>query len=47
MLSNTYKDIHLFRFDILTRDIYIFAGENIEIIIPPSGFWRFLDETEL
>jgi hypothetical protein len=47
MLSNTYKDIHLFRFDILTRDIYIFAGENIEIIIPRSGFWRFLNETEL
>ncbi|WP_442938594.1 MULTISPECIES: DUF6888 family protein [unclassified Nostoc] len=47
MLSNTYKDIHLFRFDIQTRDIYILAGENIQIIIPHNGNWRFLNETEL
>ncbi|WP_416212230.1 DUF6888 family protein [Nostoc sp. DedSLP03] len=47
MLSNTYKDIHLFRFQIQTRDVYILAGENIEIIVPPSGLWRFLNETEL
>ncbi|WP_442946376.1 DUF6888 family protein [Nostoc sp. 'Peltigera membranacea cyanobiont' 210A] len=47
ILSNTYKDIHLFRFDIQTRDIYILAGENIQIIIPHNGNWRFLNETEL
>jgi hypothetical protein len=47
MLSNAYKDIHLFRFDVLTRDIYILAGENLQIIIPPSGLWRFLNETGL
>lgn len=47
MLSNTYKDIHLFRFQIQTRDVYTLAGENIEIIVPPSGLWRFLNETEL
>jgi hypothetical protein len=46
MLSNTYRDIHLFRFDIQTREIYILAGENLQIIVPPSGNWRFLDETE-
>jgi hypothetical protein len=47
MLSNTYKDIHLFRFEIQTRDVYILAGENIQIIVPPSGLWRFLNETGL
>ncbi|MFN6500171.1 MAG: DUF6888 family protein [Nostoc sp. DedQUE01] len=47
MLSNTYKDIHLFRFQIQTRDVYILAGENIEIIVSSSGLWRFLNETEL
>ncbi|WP_390849964.1 DUF6888 family protein [Nostoc spongiaeforme] len=47
ILSNTYKDIHLFRFDVLTREIYILAGENIQIIVPSSGFCRFLSETEL
>ncbi|WP_425525989.1 DUF6888 family protein [Halotia branconii] len=41
MLSNTYKDIHLFRFEIQTRDVYILASENIEIIVPPTGLWRF------
>ncbi|MFQ4142555.1 DUF6888 family protein [Chlorogloeopsis sp. ULAP02] len=46
MLSNTYRDIHLFRFDIQTREIYILAGENLQIIVPPSGNWRFLNETE-
>jgi hypothetical protein len=37
MLSNTYKDIHLFRFDIQTKDIYILAGENLQIIVPHNG----------
>lgn len=46
MLSNTYRDIHLFRFDIQTREIYILASENLQIIEPPSGNWRFLNETE-
>lgn len=46
MLSNTYKDIHLFGFDIQSRDIYILAGDNLQIIVSPSGFWRFLNETE-
>lgn len=47
MLSNTYKDIHLFRFDIQTKDIYILAGENLQIIVLHNGNWRFLNETEL
>ncbi|MEX0268378.1 hypothetical protein AB3R30_04485 [Leptolyngbyaceae cyanobacterium UHCC 1019] len=41
MLSNTYRDIHLFRFDPATGDVYILAGEDLEVIVPPSGVWRF------
>ncbi|WP_410500446.1 DUF6888 family protein [Chroococcidiopsis sp. SAG 2025] len=47
MLSNLYKDIHLFRFDDRTGDIYILAGENLQIIVSPNKPWRFVDETEL
>lgn len=47
MLSNLYKDIHLLRFDDRTGDIYILAGENLQIIVPPNEPWRFVDETEL
>lgn len=42
MLSNSYKDIHLFRFDDLTGEVYILAGDSIEIIVPPNGLWDFL-----
>ncbi|WP_407947140.1 DUF6888 family protein [[Phormidium ambiguum] IAM M-71] len=41
-LSNGYKDIQLFRFDYQTGDVYIFAGDELQIIVPPSGFWYFL-----
>ncbi len=34
MLSNGYKDIHLFRFDESTGDVFILAGEDIQIVIP-------------
>jgi hypothetical protein len=47
MLSNGYRNIQLFRFSTLTREVYIFAGEELQIIVSPNGFWRFLDETEL
>jgi hypothetical protein len=47
MLSNGYRDIHLFRFDARTREAYILAGKDLEIIVPPNGLWRFLNETEL
>ncbi|NHC33573.1 hypothetical protein QH73_0002660 [Scytonema millei VB511283] len=47
MLSNLYKDIHLLRFDDKTGDIYILAGENLQIIVLPNEPWRFVDETEL
>ncbi|KAB8317031.1 hypothetical protein SD81_026090 [Tolypothrix campylonemoides VB511288] len=44
-LSNCYKDIHLFRFNDRTGDIYMLAGDDLEIIVPPNGLWRFIDET--
>lgn len=48
-LSNLHQDIHLFRFDLETGEVFILAGTNdeIEIIVPQNGAWRFLDETEL
>ena len=41
-LSNCYKDIHLFRFDVQTGDVYILAGDELQIIVPPNGLWNFL-----
>jgi hypothetical protein len=46
MLSNLYRDIHLFRFNPLKGEIYILAGETLEISITSDGIWRFVgDET--
>lgn len=42
LLSLTYRDIHLFRFDPLTGQIYILAGDSIEISVLPNGLWNFL-----
>jgi len=42
MLSNGYKEIHLFRFDEKTGDVFILAGNDIQIVIPPTGEWYFL-----
>ncbi|MCL1470432.1 DUF6888 family protein [Argonema antarcticum] len=42
MLSNGFKNIQLFRFDPQTGDVYIFAGDELQIIVPPSGLWYFL-----
>ncbi len=44
MLSNLYQDIHLFRFDEKIGEIYILAGETIEIIINREGIWEFINE---
>nr|WP_236738707.1 hypothetical protein [Chroogloeocystis siderophila] len=30
MLSNLYQDIHLFRFDDKTEDVYILAGNDLQ-----------------
>lgn len=42
MLSNGYKDIHLFRFDDKIGDVFILAGDDMSIVIPPNGEWYFL-----
>ncbi|WP_442933219.1 DUF6888 family protein [Microcoleus sp. herbarium12] len=47
MLSNCYRDIQLFRFNPRSREVYIFAGEELQIRVFPSGDWSFINETEL
>lgn len=47
MLSNSYRNIELFRFDNQTGVVFIFAGEELQIIVFPNGLWRFLDATEV
>ncbi len=32
-----FKDIHLFRFDDITGDVYILAGDHLQIIVPPRN----------
>ncbi|MGH2412749.1 MAG: DUF6888 family protein [Microcystaceae cyanobacterium] len=46
MLSNCYRNIELFRYDDKTAVAFIFAGEELQIIVPSNGRWRFLDATE-
>lgn len=45
-LSDMYQDIHLFRFNDRSGEIYILAGEDIEILIASNGTWRFINEAE-
>jgi hypothetical protein len=47
MLSNLYKDIRLFRFDDTTGQVYILAGDEVQIIVYPNGEWEFVNESEL
>jgi hypothetical protein len=47
MLSNCYRNIELFRFDEETGVVFIFAGEELQIVVNAEGKWRFLDATEL
>jgi hypothetical protein len=42
MLSSYYRNIELFRFNERTGEIYVFASEELQIIIPQSGIWRFV-----
>jgi hypothetical protein len=46
MLSNLLQDIHLFRFDDATGEIYILAGkrDDLEIVIYLDGTWEFVNE---
>jgi uncharacterized secreted protein with C-terminal beta-propeller domain len=45
MLSNSYRDIHVFRFNEQKGYVFILAGDNLQILIFSSGNWRFIDET--
>ena len=46
-VSDLHQDIVLFRFDDLKGEIYILAGQNIEIVIYSEGNWEFLpNDTE-
>ncbi len=47
MLSNLYKDIHLFRFDDIRAEVYILAASEIQIIVYFNGEWEFINEPEL
>ncbi|WP_442940725.1 DUF6888 family protein [Nostoc sp.] len=47
MLSNLYKDIRLFRFDDQTGQVYILAGDEVQIIILSNGIWDFVNEPKL
>ncbi len=42
MLSNGYQEIHLFRFDEKIGNVFILAGDDISIVIPPDGGWYFI-----
>ncbi|MGB5592885.1 MAG: hypothetical protein WBM62_02465 [Crocosphaera sp.] len=42
ILSNTYRNIQLFRYEQKTRIVFIFAGEELQIIVLPDGEWRYL-----
>jgi len=41
-LSDLHQDIVLFRFDSLKGEIYILAGQNIEIVIDSDGNLEFV-----
>lgn len=44
MLSNSYRDISLFRFNEKKKYIFIMAGEELQILVFPNGSWRFINE---
>jgi hypothetical protein len=39
-----YQPIYIVRLDERTNNLYILAGEAIEIVIYPNGQWRYSDE---
>ncbi|WP_407919791.1 DUF6888 family protein [Dolichospermum compactum] len=45
MVSNSFLDIHLIRFNEIKGYVYILAGDEMEILIFPEGNWRFIYET--
>lgn len=45
MLSDGYQPIYVFRFDGKTGNVFILAGENIQILVKQDGNWEFINET--
>ncbi len=45
MLSNTYSDIHLFRFNEQRGYVFILAGNDLQILVFRDGSWRFINAT--
>ncbi|MEM9538951.1 MAG: hypothetical protein AAGA60_05500 [Cyanobacteria bacterium P01_E01_bin.42] len=43
MLSNCYRNVEIFRFDEQTGVVFIFASEDLQMIILSDGEWRFLN----
>jgi hypothetical protein len=45
-LSDGYQPIHVFRYNRSTKIVFILAGvtESLEILVLPSGQWRFNDD---
>ena len=39
MVSNSFLDIHLIRFNEIKGYVYILAGDEMEILIFPEGNW--------
>lgn len=44
MLSNLFLDVVLFRYDSLTKEVYILASKDIQIKIPSTGNWEFIND---
>ncbi len=42
MLSSYYRDIQLFWFDEQTGNVFILAGDELQVIVPPDGIWKFV-----
>mgnify|MGYP006968237769 CR=1 FL=1 len=43
MLSNLLQDIRLFRFDERRNEVFILAGEDIQVVVPSKGAWKFYE----
>ena len=41
-VTTMYKAINLIRLDERTKEIYLLAGEEIELIIFENGYWSFV-----
>ncbi|MGV0027432.1 DUF6888 family protein [Phormidesmis priestleyi] len=44
-LTTMFVPINVVRLDERQGDVFMLAGEEIEIIISPDGEWSFADET--